>query len=362
MTRDGDQRRLEEFAEERETARFAENQELLRQLRAARAVARAREEEAAELRGRLRVYEALDEAVLSPPDWLVPTDSAGGRHVAIPSIMVTDIHWGERVRPEEVGGVNAYDTTIAEARIKRAAEGAIKVCSTYLAGLEYEGLQLCLGGDLLSGEIHRELRESNVETTTESVVGVLEALVAAVRMLADYFERIHVAAVVGNHGRTTRRTRSKRKARDNYDWLVYQLLARELRADDRVTVQVADAADLHFRVYDTRYCLTHGDQFRGGTGIAASLSPLLLGVHRKRRRDAQVGSPWDVLVLGHFHETHFMRDFIVGGSIVGYSEYAYQRNLNYEPASAALWLTTPERGITFRLPVEVQDPAQEGWG
>jgi len=359
----GEAKPLGTWLDEQAEARFAENQEIARDNRTLRVTLHAREEELAEVRRRLGVFEALDAAALSPPKWLVPAKrKRGDSHKVIPSMMLTDVHWGERVRPEEIGSVNCYDTKIAEQRIHRAGNGAIKLARDYLTGVEYEGFNLMLGGDLLGGDIHDELRETNVEYVTESVVGVLDPIIALVRLLADHFGNVHVGAVVGNHGRTTRKPRAKGVARDSYDGLVYRLVARELRDDARVTMQVATGADLHFSVYNTRYCLTHGSQFHGGSGISGFLTPLMLGSHRKRGRDAATAQPWDVLVMGHFHQSYFLHGLIVGGSVIGYNEFAYSCNLPFEEPVASLWLNTAERGITTYAPVFLLDKKAEGWG
>jgi predicted phosphodiesterase len=350
---------LDDYAAEQEQAAFAENQSIARANRTLRATLREREEELELVRKRLGIIEAMDAAVIAPPKWLAPPKRKGAKHVAIPSVMLNDIHWGEVVDPAEIAGVNKYNPTIAEGRVKRACEGTIKLCRDYMSGVDYEGLNVMLAGDLISGDIHDELRETNAEAST--VVGVLEVLVAGLRMLADHFGRVHVAAVVGNHGRTTRKPRAKRKARDSFDGLVYQLIARELQGDDRITIQVATGSDLHFSVYDTRYALTHGDQFRGGSGISGALAPLMLGTHRKRKRDAQAGHPWDVLCMGHWHQSIYHGDLIVGGSVIGYNEYAYNLNLPIEDPVSALWLTTPERGRTTYNPVHLMDRQAEGW-
>lgn len=51
----------------------------------------------------------------------------------------------------------------------------------------------------------------------------------------------------------------------------------------------------------------------------------------------------------------------VGGSLIGYNEYAHGLNLPFEEPSVDLWLNTAERGITTSSPVFVQDRAAEGW-
>jgi hypothetical protein len=129
-----------------------------------------------------------------------------------------------------------------------------------------------------------------------------------------------------------------------------------------VTFEISDAMDLTVRLYSTNYTLTHGDQFRGGTGISAELAPLLLGVHRKTVRQAASSRPMDYMVLGHFHQ--YMppfRGMIMGGSLKGYDEFAYGLNLRPEPARQAFWVSTPEHGPTISLPILVQDREAEGW-
>lgn len=355
-------RSLEQYADDKAKATFSENQEIARSARAARATVAEKDKELEDLKRRLGLYEKLDAEQLAPPTWLTPRTSAKD-NVAIPSMLLTDVHWDEVVRPAEVEGLNCYNRQIAEQRVRRAFEGAIRVSRDYLANLRYEGFQLFLGGDLLSGVIQDELRETNQEAVMDSVLSILDPLAAGINLLAASFERVHVAAVVGNHGRNSKKPRAKRRAKDNFDWLVYKLLEREYRGRPNITMRVGEAADTHVVLYNTKYLLTHGDQFSGGSGISGALAPLLLGAHRKTRRQAAAGKPYDVMVMGHFHQTIFFpaKGLIVGGSVVGYSEYSYLGNLEPEPPQQALWLTTPERGVTFSAPIFVQDRKAEGW-
>lgn len=352
---------LAAFADAEAKARYAENAELARQARAARAVAQEHERELTDLRKRIGLYERLEKESFAPPTWLAPKRPEP--HRAIPCLLLTDIHWDEVIEPDEVEGYNAYNRRIAQQRLERAFVGAVEVCRSYFAGVEYDGFQLFLGGDLLSGVIHEELTETNQAQICDSILTVIEPLHAGLDLLAREFGRLNVTAVVGNHGRRTRKPRAKRRAKDNFDWLVYQLVAKGLRERSEISFQVATAADADATVYQTRYRLTHGDQFRGGSGIAAELSPLLLGAHRKTRRQSAVGKPYDVLVMGHWHQTLWLpsKGVIVGGSVCGYNEWAYQNNLSPEPPQCSLWLTTPERGITMFAPVFVADQEAEGW-
>lgn len=352
---------LDAFVAAKDISRHEENREIARTNRTLRAEVEARDASIASLTKRLALFDMLDTGTLSIPTWLTPTCLKVRE--AVPTMLLTDIHWDEVTKPEQIDFVNKYDRAIALARVERAFTRVIRVTRDYLSGVTYPGFNLFLGGDLLSGIIHEELRETNEATIIEGILSVVEPLAAGIRLLAAEFKHVNVAAVVGNHGRNTKKPRAKNRVQDNFDWLVYKMLEREFKADKRVAFNVPAAADAHIQVYETKYLLTHGDQFRGGSGISGILAPLLLGTHRKTRRSVAAGKPYDVMVMGHFHQSIWApsKGLIVGGCVCGYNEYAYQGNLEIEAPQCALWLTTPEHGITVSAPVFVGDRATEGW-
>ena len=52
---------------------------------------------------------------------------------------------------------------------------------------------------------------------------------------------------------------------------------------------------------------------------------------------------------------------IVNGSLKGYDEYASVSNFRPERPQQALWLVTPENGISVSAPVLVADRKKEKW-
>lgn len=315
--------------------------------------------ELGEVRGALNLITSLDDAKTKPPRWMAPPSK--GTHHGTVNLLITDTHFDEVVRPEELDGLNAYNREIAEQRLRRAFEGAVKLSRDYLRGVKYDGVCLMLGGDIFSGLIHEELRETNETDIMASVVHWVEPMEAGIELLAEAFGKVHVVGVPGNHGRNTRKPRAKGRATDNFDWLLYKLIERDYRKRENVTVQVPNAADAHVTIYETRYLLTHGDQFRGGSGISGAFAPLMLGSHRKTRRQMAAGRPYDVMVMGHWHQRARPRGVIVGNCLKGYDEFAYVSNFEYSPPSQEFWITTPEHGITFEAPIFVMDRKREGW-
>lgn len=316
--------------------------------------------EVADLRKVAEFADSMQNARPKPPKWLVPKQTKG-KHKAILCSILSDCHFDEVVRPEEVGFQNAYDRSIATTRLQRYAEGLIVQSRDYLAGLEYEGAVICLGGDIFSGNIHDELKETNEDTPFGSMLYWLEQICAALTMLADHFGKVYVPVVVGNHGRMTKKSRAKLRARDNLDWLLGHLVAHHFKDDPRVTVEVNDDADAFFTVYDTVHLLTHGDQVTGGGGIGGIWPPLMRMIARKQVR--YNSTPFDVMVCGHWHQLIMApaQGLIVNGSTKGYDEYAAVSNFRPERAQQAMWIVTPENKITWTTGIFCDDRASEGW-
>lgn len=321
-------------------------------------------QELEDARNLLGIMQDITSATPREPRWMMPKRRAKG-HRGTPTLMLSDLHLDEVVRPEEVHGYNAYDRHIAEMRLHRTADVALKLLHDYVSGITYDGFVLVLGGDILSGDIHHELARTNEAPWAESIVHWCPQLVALLEYLADELQvPIHVPCVVGNHDRnpTNRRSPSKLRAKDSLSWIIYGWLANRFSDDDRITFQVAEGADLRYDIYDTKMLLTHGDQFKGGNGIGGVTMPIARGAYKKAQQYQAMGDPFDHMILGHFHQLIQQRQFIVNGSLKGYDEFAQTMAFLPEPPAQALWITTPERGITAQYPVYPGQPKAEGWG
>ena len=120
---------------------------------------------------------------------------------------------------------------------------------------------------------------------------------------ADKFGNVFVPCVTGNHSRTTHKPRHKQRNFLNFDWLLYTLLEKHFENDPRVVFQIPDGPDALFKVYNTKYLLTHGDQFRtSGDSMIGALGTIIRGDHKKRGRNNQIQMGYDVLLLGHWHQ------------------------------------------------------------
>lgn len=287
-----------------------------------------------------------------PPAWVDPvTGVIGGR--GIPVTIWSDWHYGEVVRPEEVGGCNTFNMDVARARTVTLVDATIDLCFNHMgkAKINYPGIIVMLGGDMLSGDIHEELLATNDRTTQQCINDLTDILAAGLERLADKFGRVFVPCVVGNHGRASKKPRMKGRVYTSHEWNIYCSLERHFRKDKRLSFLIPGESDAYFKVYGHRYLLTHGDSLgvKGGDGIIGSLGPIMRGALKVGKSEAQIGREFDTVVMGHWHQALWLPGIIVNGSLKGYDEYARLAiRAPYSRPSQQLWLTHPEFGITAR--------------
>jgi len=334
-------------------------------------VQRARNDALADDNGRLRKLVSEQQAridtlervaeysgrALRVPKWTTARTKKGDKTATLVSIL-SDCHFDEWVNPSEIDGRNAYSREIAEMRLERYFAQVVRLSRDFMAGMTYDGVVLMLGGDLISGDIHEELSQTNEAQTLDTVLHWSGKIAAGISALSDEFGKVHVPVVVGNHGRRSRKPRAKGRAKDNYDWLIGQLLARQFDADERVTFDIPDGTDTIVQVHDTNLLLTHGDQVSGGGGIGGHWPPLMRLIAKKRTR-----YQFDSLVCGHWHSLIMSpnQGLVVNGSLKGEDEYCAVMGFTPEPPQQALFTVSPGRGVTFSAPVLVGDRKREGW-
>jgi transposase len=293
-----------------------------------------------------------------PPKWL--HSKRRGKDRAIATAMLSDTHFDEVVQPRHINGVNAYNRPIATLRLKRFFENVLTMCKHHCGGINIEGLVLPLGGDMVSGNIHEELAETNEEPIMDTVLYWSGQIIAGIEMLLTHFDRLYVPCVTGNHGRNHKKPKAKTRAKDSFDWLIYKLVERHFEGCPEVTFNIPLETDARWSVYNTRYHMTHGDQFKGGNGIAGIFTPIMRGNYKKMTREQSVETPYDILLMGHFHQLIDMGSVIVNGSLKGYDEWTASMNFNFELPKQAFWLTDPKHGKTITAPIRVQSE-EEDW-
>lgn len=284
---------------------------------------------------------ALYETIRTVPSHVVPTYKPdGGQAMAI--AMLSDCHWEERVDPEDVpGSYNKYTPAIAERRAAQFAQRVVLLTKSQRHLARIDDLCLAILGDLITGFLHDDNRESNWMTPLQAILFALDQCNAIITHLLHEgeFQRIIVPCVYGNHGRTTHKPRAKTAPHTNLEWMLYQLLARHWTHEPRLTFHIAEGAHLYLDLYGFPVRFLHGDHISYQGGVGGMCVPLLRSIHRYDQT-----KPAALTCLGHFHQASDFGTVIVNGSMIGFNAYALSKAIPYERPKQQFILLDRKRG------------------
>lgn len=351
-----------ELENDEQTVLERANVKLKKERDAWKANATAHEKEIAHLRKQVGISEYLESSPISAPEWAIPKRSSKPRGTAL--FMLSDLHFDEIIRPEEIQGSNAFNREIALLRLEKAVTQVPVLAKQFLNSYEYDGAVLILGGDIFSGLIHDELVELNEAPMLASLDFWLDPMVAAINVMVDAFKNLQIVGVFGNHGRTNPHKRYKGAAQNNFDWFLYRQLQRHFAGNERIEWNVPEAPDAYFELYGYQHLVTHGNQANGGSGISGLLTPISLLDHRKRKRDSSIPTlgASTHMWLGHFHQYLPMGQVTINGSLKGYDDFAWAHNFPFEEPKQAFAVITPEHNVTWQTPIFASlGKKKEGW-
>ena len=270
-----------------------------------------------------------------------------------PQTMVcplSDTHVGDRVLIEEMNGLNQYNIDIFGRRLYGWTSQIIDLAELRRNYVEIPHLVVPMLGDMISGDIHDELARTNIDNCmNQMIIGAYMISQALIRLSGE-FEDVYVPAVVGNHGRMTKRVPGKDRNMD-WDYMLYQWVASFCKNQPNIKFHIPKSPFTIFPAAGHNILIMHGDSVPGG-GSSASM----MGVVHKMRTVLQfketaaveqlpadlVESRFEATMMGHFHRVD---EFDVGtgqifvvGTMKGGDEYATNRiHLLTEPKQIATY-------------------------
>lgn len=340
---------------EQERADAAEFARLRRESRQSATVAQLRADNAALRRALDTAEQRLDIALNlrgAPPKPLPDYKPKPGKHRGAFVLLCSDWHVGEQVLPEAIGGRNAYTPAIASQRVDRLVEGSKWMIEAWRAGPTGYGwgidqAVLWLGGDMITGMIHDDLRESNLLSPTEEVLLAQELCIRLIDAIAAHpgIKRVEVPTSWGNHGRDTPERRVSTGWKRSYEWLLYQNLARHYARSRVVRVHAGRDEISRLQVLNTSLRFNHGDVLRYSDGVGGLTIPLRKWLAKLDRTE-----PADVTCIGHWHQYLDLGNAVVNNCLIGWNAYG-QRVAPYSPPSQVAFLVDEQRGK--RLSTEI---------
>lgn len=263
------------------------------------------------------------------------SNSSGKKMIA----MLSDIHYGMTFKGNNPYDRNrSYDSVRAQERVMKYAYEII--------GIAHESrIHECyvpLMGDLISGNIHTTLRIENRENIVQQIVGVSELISEFLRILANYFERVTVFNVPGNHSRMDMKDMCMNGER--LDCLPIWYAQAKLSNFDNVEFCMGDT-DPTMAVFDVcgkTYVAVHGDYDSDPVKATHRIMDI-------------IGKKIECLLTAHMHvfETRFDECKMVrNGSILGSGdEYTQKLRLKSDPYQVVL--VCDDMGISSIHPVSL---------
>ena len=306
----------------------------------------------------LRQVSGLLDRQVSPPAWTMPAkDTTKARAAGL--LHVSDLHVGEVIRADEIGGLNSYDPEVFRRRIRRLFAAAVDILPRWASDCRLDGVVVAVNGDLVSGDIHDELRRTNALTAHEQAYLAADEIAAGLRVLSEAFGAVLVVFTPGNHGRTTDKTHSKRTAALSYDMLVGEMIRRAFDSDKRVTVQLATGIEAVYPVLGWTVHQSHGDSLGtgGGKGFAGPVLPIIRGAKNVEWQAYLVRQAYDLILTAHYHTSaNPGGGKLANGSVVGYGEFANRIRAGFEPPQQWLALIHERWGLRERCEIKLENP------
>ncbi|MCA3307306.1 MAG: metallophosphoesterase [Roseomonas sp.] len=303
----------------------------------------------------------LHDSPQPPPKWTVRVP-AGKDAPGVPVLMLSDWHIGETVDSAQVHGCNEFNAAVADRRVKSVIDRVLHLSFHHAPNPQYPGIVVVLGGDFVSGWLHEELFRTDWCAPTQATNWCVSRLHAALLRLAEAFGKVHAVCVPGNHGRLTKKPMAKGGATSCFDHAIYEALSDRLRDDARITWQIPASGDALFQVAGTRFLAMHGHELgvKGGDGLIGALGPIMRGAIKTGRAERSLGRDFDVLLLGHFHQSIWQphSGLVVNGTLKGFDEYSRMQRYSFAPPTQSLFFVHPRFGPNLPFNVFCDEPKQ----
>jgi hypothetical protein len=246
---------------------------------------------------------------------------------ATATALLSDIHCEEKVDPDVVLGLNEYTPEICSQRLEGYFQKLLKYINHHRKNYKIDTLILGLLGDMITGYIHEDLRETNFMSPTEATMFVKEKLINGIRFLAENgnFKKIVIPCAKGNHGRNTYTKRFATAYKNSYEWMMYHDMKKTFSnfGYDSVEFIIPKSEFTYVQSFDKTLLFSHGDHFGYQGGIGGFQVPLMKWAMRQKML-----KHYDVGFLGHWHQIlHPAEHIYTNGSIIGHTSYAVGKSI-----------------------------------
>lgn len=297
-------------------------------------------------------------SALHPPEVIVYKQPAWERSDAVACAVASDWHVEEQVVPEAVHGLNEYNLDVARSRAEHFFKNWLRLADILARETKITTLFLAGLGDFFSGWIHEELLASTLLAPGDAARFCKGLFVSGIDyILRESSYAIEGVLIPGNHGRMTEKLHFSDPTGTSLESVMYDSIRDRYHNNPRVRLEVSEHA-MRYRRFFERFTmrLIHGYEVKYGGGVGGITVPI-------RKALAQWNNPIraDLTVMGHFHQFFDGGDFLVNGSLIGYSPYSQAIKASFEEPRQAFFLVHARKGgqKSVTAPIWLDDKRHE---
>jgi len=277
----------------------------------------------------------------------VPKDQHSDTEV-IAVMQITDGHMGAVQRPDEIEGFNEFNPEICRARQLDFAHRFNRWTDRNRLSYTINECAVLVTGDLISGDIHDELKITNAFPITVQVVEAAKVLAEQMIELSQNFTKITVHFIAAdNHGRLTKKPQAKDEGLNSMNYLVGTLAKAYLSQLSSVEFNIYPMHEKVIHVGQRNYLIAHGHGMRAWMGIPWYDAERKVGKESTARMQLIMDQKLKMyeigfhkFIFGHFHTPINTIMYSCGGSVQGTDAYDH-RSGRYAPPSQPAWLVHP---------------------
>lgn len=263
-------------------------------------------------------------------------------------VLASDWHCEERVTKQQVNGLNEFNLRIFEQRAKAFFQNSLKLLRKERQNAEIKTVVLAVLGDMISGNIHADLAESNQLGTMDAVALAQDTLAGGLAYWLREQADLNIVVVMtdDNHSRITHKPRVSTSHANSLAWLMGHSLQREFKNEARVTFVRERAYHSYLKIHNTTVRFHHGHaiNYQGGVGgITIPVHKAISAWNKARHADLDC--------FGHFHQLFNGPNFSVNGSLVGWNPYAISIKADFQPPQQSFILIDAKHGRSGTFPI-----------
>ena len=271
-------------------------------------------------------------------------------------LHITDSHMGEVQEADEIEGFNEFSPDICDKRNVSFIKRSIDWIKIHRSNYKINNCHILMTGDLISGDIHDELRVTNAFPVPEQIVRAAQSHARQIALIAPHFEKVYIEFISeDNHARLTKKPQAKEAGKNSYNYLVGKMIEVYVSSIENVFFSLYPMNEKVVHVNNRSYLIKHGHGIKAWMGIP------WYGIERHIAREStarqnlimedinlakEIG--FHKIIHGHFHTPFDHWLYSCGGSVSGTSAYDHQAG-RYSPPSQSAWLVHPKYGEFDRV-------------